>query len=225
MISVVSLHWKRTENTHTLLKSLQECRLVDDVIVWNNNPEVRFQAEPWVRVINTSEDFGLCTRMGAALYANNECVLTIDDDNVVPQHTIYALFEAFQREPEIIHSLDGRGPTASNEYAKKIVPAADESIAEAPISLTRCAMFKQEYAALYFLMRGKIQKDLEHPTRGNGEDILLSYIARQAANGRLHKIHSLPRSELPAPHAIHRRPGHREFRTRLMRRCQERFGF
>lgn len=223
MISVVSMHWKRTENTHKILESLKSSKLVNDVIIWNNNPSVYFQADSWVRVVNTSEDFGLNTRFGAALYAKNECVLTLDDDNLIPEATIQTLHDAWKKEPNIIHTLDGRIPTDKNEYGHDVMLGHNELVKEAPMSMTRCAMYHRKFAAEYFQLWRDLQGDLKHSVDGNGEDLMMSYLISAAAGGKLHKVYRLPRKELPAPHAIHGKPGHKEFRTELMRRCQQHF--
>lgn len=223
MITVVTLHWKRTENTHKVIASLKNSRLVNDVIVWNNNPDVHFTSEPWVRVVNTSQDFTLNTRFAAALFAKNDTILTLDDDNLIPEDSIKKLYEAWKASPEIIHTLDGRRPTEQNEYAHDVFIGNPAAITEAQMSMTRCAMYKKEYAALYFVHAPKIRGAMEHSAcLGNGEDILLSYIVRSIAK-KLHKVYRIPRTELPATNAIHHRTGHKEFRTQLMRKCQEYF--
>jgi len=222
MISVVSMHWKRTDNTHRILASLKNSKVVNDVIIWNNNPDVYFQAEPWVRVVNTSQDFGLNTRFGAALYAKNDCVLTIDDDNLIPEGTINNLYVKWKSNQKIIHTLDGRVPTDKNEYGHDVMLGHNKEMVEAPMSMTRCAMYHRKYAAKYFDVWRDLQGDLKHSVDGNGEDLMMSYLI-SAASGKKHRVYRYPRTELPAPHAIHGKAGHKEFRTELMRRCQQYF--
>jgi hypothetical protein len=223
MITAINLHWKRSDNTRKIIESLKRCPLVKEIIVWNNNKDVVYKPKSWEKVINTSEDFGLDTRFVAALLAKNDTILTIDDDNLVPEHTIKQLYENWKKEPEILHSLDGRKPTEKNEYADDVMLGHKLNMVEAPICLTRCTMYSKEYAALYVQSISKIRKNLEHTIIGNGEDIVLSYVVRNAAKGKLHKIYRLPRQELPSPHSIHRVPGHKEFRTLIMRKCQDCF--
>lgn len=224
MISVVTLHWKRTENTNKIITALKTSKIVNDIIVWNNNSSIVFPAMPGVRVVNTSQDFGLDTRFGAALFAKNSTILTIDDDNLIPEETIKKLYDAWNKEPDVIHSLDGRKPTEKNEYAHDVLLGNKDAIKEAQMSMTRCAMYRKDYAALYFSHAPRLKGGDEYAEcPGNGEDIILSYTIRNATKGKLHKIHRLPRVELPANDAIHHRVGHKEYRTHLMRVCQQYF--
>jgi hypothetical protein len=220
MITVVSLHWKRTDNTHLIVDSLKSHPLVSEVIVWNNNSEVHLECSEGVRVVNSSDDFGLNTRFAAALLAANDCILTVDDDVFPHTETVNALFRCWEEESDVLHTLHGRTPTRENEYAMDVV-AGNGEYAEAEISLTRCTMYHRKHAAKYFEVEPQI-RDREHATPNNGEDIILSYIAR-SISGKMNRVYSFPSSELPAPHAIHGRSGHREYRTHLMRRCQKFF--
>ena len=220
MITVVSLHWKRTSNTHTILNFLKDHSLVSEVIVWNNNPEIHLECSDGIRVINSSEDFGLNTRFAAALLAANDCILTVDDDILPHGEAVSSLYECWKRDPDILHTLHGRAPTHDNKYSVDVNGSPGE-YAEAEISLTRCTMYHKRHAVRYFEVQSQV-KDREHSTLNNGEDIILSYIAR-SVSGKMNRVYAFPRSELSAPHAIHGRPGHREFRTDLMRRCQKFF--
>jgi hypothetical protein len=221
MITVVSLHWKRTDNTQMILGFLKDHRLVSEVIVWNNNPEVNLEVDG-ARVINSSDDFGLNTRFAAALLAANDCILTVDDDILPHGETVESLFTCWQEEPHVAHTLHGRTPTRENTYALD-VEGQPEQYSEAEISLTRCTMYHKQHAAKYFEVEPQI-RDRDHETPNNGEDIILSYVAR-SVSGKLNRVYNFPRSELHAPHSIHGRAGHREYRTHLMRRCQSFFGF
>ena len=220
MITVVSLHWKRTDNTHMIVKSLKSHPLVSEVIVWNNNPEIHLECSDGVRVINSSDDFGLNTRFAAALLAANDCILTIDDDILPHPETVKSLFKCWQDDSDVLHTLHGRTPTRDNEYGYNVL-AGNGEYAEAEISLTRCTMYHRQYAAKYFRIQSQI-RDKEHITPNNGEDIILSYIAR-SISGKMNRVYSFPSSELHDPHAISHRAGHRDYRTHLMRRCQEFF--
>ena len=228
MISLVSLHWKRTDNTHLIVDGLKHHPLISEVIVWNNNSEVHLECSEGVRVVNSSDDFGLNTRFATALLAANDCILTVDDDILPNLKTVDYLFRYWEDGPEILHTLHGRTPTRENEYAEDIDGKPEWidhpflcQYAEAEISLTRCTMYHKQHAVRYFDLHSKI-KDREHSTLNNGEDIILSYIAR-SISGEMNRVYSLPSSELHAPHAIHQRAGHREYRTHLMRRCQDFF--
>ena len=227
MISLVSLHWKRTTNTHLIISSLQDHPLVSEVIVWNNNPETHLRCSDGIRVVNSSEDFGLNTRFASALLAVNDCILTVDDDILPDLTTVDSLFQYWKNEPEVLHTLHGRRPTEENEYCENVNGQplwASPQYAEAEMSLTRCTMYHKQHAVRYFDLQSKVRENRGHSTLHNGEDIILSYIAR-SVSGKMNRVYDLPNAELAAPHSIHLRAGHKEFRTDLMRRCQRFFGF
>lgn len=227
MISVISLHWDRTENTHKIIESLKGSDLVDDVIVWNNNHKKVFHSNyPWVRVVNTSCDFGMETRYIAALLAKNDTILFIDDDNLLPQESIAKLYDAWLQEPDIIHTLDGRQPGVGNTYSSSRItsPMLPGGYRESPMSLTRCTMISKKYMSKYFEVVSKIREGLEEvkslPPMPN-EDIIMSYVV-MAETGKLQKVHYFPREELPyGCNSICQRSGHMELRTQTMRKCHK----
>lgn len=221
MISVVSLHWKRTDNTRLITQTLVKHPLVSEVIVWNNNPDVpTVHCSDEVTVVDSSKDLGLNTRFAAAALAANDCILTVDDDILPHNLAVESLYEFWKSEPEVIHTLHGRTPNEANEYANDVLPV--EPYAESEIALTRCTMYNRKYARMYLDVEPKV-REFDHDTKNNGEDIILSYIAR-SSSGKDVRVYNLPVSELPAPFAIHGRAGHRQYRTLLMRSCQKFFG-
>ena len=74
-ITAVMLNWKRPENVARIVAGWRESGLVDEAIVWNNNPDAPLTLDGWARVINTSHNHGLYARFVAACLARNDCVL------------------------------------------------------------------------------------------------------------------------------------------------------
>ena len=227
MISVVSLHWKRTDNTRLISQTLLRHPKVDEVIVWNNNPDVdTVDCAEGVTVINSSKDVGLNTRFAAAVLAANDCILTVDDDILPNSQTVTSLYSAWESSPEVIHTLHGKNPTDEDEYPwvgdpSPLTSVEGDSYSEARISLTRCTMYHKKFAQGYFEVEQRV-RETNHSTLHNGEDIILSYLARSHSGSDV-RVYDLEAIELPAPFAIHGRAGHREYRTLLLRRCQEFF--
>lgn len=213
----VLLNWKRPDNVSRILVSWQAAGLAEG-IVWNNNPRKQLPTHPWARVINTRSDLGLYTRFAAACLARTDCVLFQDDDIELPSISLRRLYAFWKHRPELLHGVFWRKPKDDGSYA--IFGKGEQ---ETPIVLTRVLMAHRRYAAAFFIQAprfARIQQGSE--PFGNGEDIIFSYVARLGNQGRLHRTHDLPLTELPAPHGIHHRrlKQHMAHRTRVLRACE-----
>lgn len=216
-ITGVVLNWKRPDNVARIVASWRESGLIDEAIVWNNNPDAWLALDGWARVVNTSHNHGLYTRFAAACLSTNECVLIQDDDVIVPTDSIAALRHAWRRDPDVLHGVFGRLPDAFGLYTVRDAPEG-----EVPIVLTRALLTHRRHAADFFVFApalASVQRDAR--PEGNGEDIIFSY-AVMRRSGRLNRVHAVPVVELPDPHAINLldRDDHLAHRTRLMRACQ-----
>lgn len=216
-ISACFLNWRRPDNLKANLDRLRRHPLVDDCIVWNNNGGHVFQHD-WPTVLNGSRDLGLHTRFAAAALLKHDCVLIFDDDLRLPPQTIDRLVEFWQQEPDLVHGIFGRRLKRDRSYGIDV----NRKEAEVPIVLTRALVFHRKYAAAWLAAALRFEKILRDGSPvGNGEDILLSYVARKAT-GRLNRVHKLPSTELPpGPRevGIHSRGwgAHLTHRTRLCR--------
>lgn len=218
MISVVLLSWQRTPSVRRICAQLEHCGLVDEVIVWNNNPGEHLELPgAKVRAINCSRDLGLFTRFAAASLARNPCILFHDDDLDAPEAVLNQLHVQWLRRPEVCHTLFGRNSSAAGHYT------TDLAFGPVEIALTRYTMVHRNVCA-HALAHTPRFADLPGVPVGNGEDIILSYAA-MALSGRPNQAHRLPANELGQDAAsIHLRyPAHIDHRTRIIGRCREVF--
>lgn len=214
-ITAVIMNWKRPDNVARIVSTWHDSDLIAEAIVWNNNASEPFRHK-WARVVNAAEDFGLYTRFAATCLASNTAVLIQDDDLELPAESIRRLHDAWRREPDILHGVFGRMPKPDGSYAKNVLGDAP-----APIVLTRVLMTHHSHAATFFRVAPRFDEiQQESRPHGNGEDIIFSYAAMRRS-GQLNRVHRLPVTELPAPHAIHGNwKRHVAHRTRLLRACQ-----
>jgi glycosyl transferase family 64 len=214
-LSVVMLSWKRPANIARVVDDLLAHAVVDDITVWNNNPQCALSLPAAVRVID-SPDLGLYTRFAAGCLARHEMVFVQDDDLLLSPGTLDALHRHALGEPDVLHGIFGRAPTAAGRYARLL-----EGSGQVPIVLTRALVCARRYCAKFFehVHRfDELQRD--SVPYGNGEDIIFSYLAMKES-GRMNRIHALPVLELPAEQSIFERSaGHFEHRTRIMQACQ-----
>ena len=225
MISLVIINWRRTSNVERLVRSYSCYAMIREILVVCNSegvPEVS-SSEAHVVVIRASEDLGLYSRFAAASLARNRCILLADDDLLVPEATLQVLHAAWARRPEIVHGLHGRkvreGYTPGTVYG------------DVEVVLTRFALVDRRYCAIA-LSHIDAFEHLDAEPRGNGEDIILSFVAMDAS-GVLNRAHRLPHENIPdgcsdddsvGPLAIHKRfPRHWEHRSQIVAICRHRF--
>ena len=220
MITAVMLSWKRPGHLPQIVKSWQQVPEITERIIWNNNPDVKL-ADLGATVISASQDVGLYSRFAAGGLARNRTILMQDDDLLLPHATIRRLVSEWQREPDILHGIFGREPRPDGSYDPRNILARGGQSRNVPIVLTRAVVFRREYCGDFL---GDVRphfdpiQDSSRPY-GNGEDILLSFLARKRT-GRLNRIHPVSWKELPGPHAIYKRRGHNQHRTELLRACE-----
>ena len=215
MISVVMLHWKRPENVHRLIATYSLMKSVGEIFLVNNNPDFRLACHlPKVTVVNANKDLGLFSRFAMGALASFPMVLIVDDDLFVPEETLLKLKAAWLADPMIIHGLIGRR-SLNRGYSSKTIHGPSE------IVLTRALITTPEYCAMALVHARRFTEELQAEPKGNGEDILLSYVVMSHSK-RLNMAHRLPFLELPSPEAIHLRVvNHRRHRSRVVRWCLE----
>lgn len=213
MLTAVVMNWRRPGNVVDVCRGYDRS-LVPHVLVWDGTgtcPDVDAQV-----VRGPSRDLGLYARFALGLLAPTEAVLIQDDDIELGVDTVRALGEAWTRDKTIVHGIFGRRPKPDGSYAQDV----DRKNAEVEVVLTRALVCSRSLLSRFFVHLDEfedIQRDAS--PRGNGEDIILSYVAmRYSASAN--RVYNYASRELPAPHAIHARPGHKGHRTKLMRFCE-----
>ncbi len=219
MISVVILSWERVDGVKKICGQLSRDPLVDEIIVWNNNPVVHLSppAEK-VRVINCTDDFGLYTRFAAASLARNACVLFHDDDLMAEDGVLEKLYEHWRGDPQVCHTLFGRWPGPGGEYT------TGQVVGRVEIVLTRFTLAPRA-ACVHAMAKTPLFADLPGKPIGNGEDIILSHAAMDLS-GRVNRGYNYPTTELGQDDdvSIHLRwSGHDAHRGAIIRRCREVF--
>jgi len=219
MISAVMLNWARKDNVTNIVNSWRASALIDDAVIWNNNPQERVEM-PYQQliVINSSHDMGVTTRFNAALLTKNNCILIQDDDLLLPANTLEQLYERWKEDPLIIHGLFGRRPQPDGTYGYE----ARRSNMSCDIVLTRALLVSRLHIAHFFTELPFFADILDEGVpKGNGEDIVFSYVVKHRT-GKQNRVYDYPLIELPAHESIHKRwPDHKAHRTKIVQRCQK----
>ena len=223
MISAVMLNYKRPENVKKIISELKNNRLIGEIIIVDRSPAEQMSFLDTIRdikVIKIDNDsaVGMHARWVACSQAKYDTIFMQDDDLLISSDAIKALYESWQRDPEIIHGIFGRKVNMICRYRYNNVQG------EVEIVLTRAAVFHKNYAAEVLRKLPCVGKELSTITKKNGEDIFFSYFVMSKSHKK-NKTHDLSKyvTELPDPCAIWSRLGHKDQRTRVTRLCRREF--
>jgi Glycosyl transferase family 64 domain len=191
------------------------------ILLWNNCPSVKLVAQDYgakfssqLRIVNSDQNEGVLARYAHTLLAPTECVLIQDDDVALPASTVEQLYGNWVKDQNSLHGLYGRDFRADGTYADYY----DHDNRRVSIVCGRVMMFSRRLLSgfLYYWYTPRVQ-DLRASfpgLRSCGDDILLSYTAMQETMEE-NKVYDLPRTELPASHALHADPAHFFYREKL----------
>ncbi len=226
MISVVIPNWERARNLAcVILPALEKCACIDEIIITHGRRETVFDYESrHCRIVHRRDDgdvnrrYGLARRFAAAADARNDTVLSLDDDIVIPESSLLALREQFERDPDIVHSLYGRDPDRQLRYCDRV------RTGEVTYALTGAALLSKRLVHLFFEHAPLVEELVREKSKPlwNGEDLFMSLVAIKA-NRRLNRAHALPRIELDlddggvAPPKISGLAAHLDWRSQFSR--------
>ena len=225
-VSAVIPNWERAYNLqNVILPILEKHPRVDEIIITHGRREAEFDYESErCRIVHrrdgdTARKYGLARRFLAAAEARNDVVLSLDDDIIVPEDSLSALYEGFARDPEIIHSLYGRDPDKNLRYCDHA------RFGDVTYALTGAALLPKRLARVFFDYAPLIEtlvRDNSEPL-WNGEDLFMSLVAIKV-NRRLNRAYPLPRVELRcagegAPSMVSTSAAHIAYRSLLSRRA------
>ena len=175
---MIILSWKRPANLEIILNKYCAYEEIDQIIVSQGHKDysVRYN-HPKVTIINDSQlnaSYGLNLRYLNGLSASNDRVIYTDDDELVEREMFLRVIEEYEKNPNRIVGIVGRKidgyENFKNESGNDIV-------------LTKFLITNKEILRLYFVLfpffYDIFKKGIPF---GNGEDILLSLIAREFYN-------------------------------------------
>jgi hypothetical protein len=237
--SVGLLSWKRPLNIkHIVDEYLLYDELIDEIIIWNNNPEefIEFNGEEYdiVKVINvkSNEDFGLITRFNMGSLSKNQMIMLHDDDLVFPEESLIALRDSWMKETDCFHTFFGRSPKPDGTYSQKVGEGKAEICG-------RCYVIDRKLCGLVLSEYWKLNPDERKLIHSKGDDILASYVLTHYT-GKLHTVLPVPYEKLDDSYALSfgesrpQRPVHTpqlekemkewyNYRTEMMQFCKKRY--
>lgn len=208
------LNWLRPTNLTEILDKQSSYYCVYESIVFNNNMNVPFSHYK-AKVLNSSWDFTVHARWAAATLAESEVIIFQDDDLLLPEETVEALTKSVIDDPVRIHGIFGRN-TFPNGYSSDTVYGKCDVIITRAAAIHRTNLPLVTQALAMFMDAGNMLPAY------NGEDIFMSYAIRSRYLQQ-HMAYDLPRTELPAPHALSDRKYHFAQRADIVVKCRSFF--
>ena len=104
-VSACLVSWKRPQNLPVIVQALRPVECIDEILIWNNNPDVRLElSDGNARVIQSPENLSCYGRFACAAQARNPVIYVQDDDAL--NHDVQGLYDQFLRDPtRISHVL------------------------------------------------------------------------------------------------------------------------
>lgn len=100
-ISACLLSWQRPENMQLIVDSLRKEKCIDDITIWNNNPNIELSIKgDNIRIINSPTNVKTYGRFLAAQHAKHPMIYTQDDDYIIKG--IPKLIQTFEKDPSCI---------------------------------------------------------------------------------------------------------------------------
>ena len=180
-LSVVLLSYRRMKNLHRIVDSLLLCDFVGEIILSNNNPEVRMEnfvrvRDPRLRIINQpARRFPNC-RYDLARELPARYFISIDDDLFLTPGQVRKLFMTLIENPSIPHGAGGEDLTveAGKVVSRRIVCGEGR---ETDVILWAYA-FTREHLLKYFALIDRL--GIDNGDLKVSEDVVISF----SGNGR-----------------------------------------
>lgn len=220
LITVVMLNWARPALALRNMHAYAAYRAVSQVLCFNNGPrlDVGEGLPAKCVLIEASQDLGLFSRLTTGALARTDAIFHTDDDILVPEETLETIYGHWRQAPSQCHGVYGR--SLANGYRPV------DAFGPVEIVLTRALMCSRRLNNAALAATARFD-DIPGVPHGNGEDIILSFVA-MARSGQINHAHELPVVNDPAgwlgETGIHRRwPGHLAHRRQIVARCSEIF--
>jgi hypothetical protein len=201
-ISAVLLSWRRPGNIERIVHTLQKSRLIKEVLVWNNNPEITLTGIA-ATLINSSHNFFPFARYCLVPLARHPLIWFQDDDLLISPEQLESIFSAYERAPQRIYGCRGRN-LVEGRYSTRLVHG------ECDIILGQTMLFHKQL--LYPLMPALYAL----APMERGDDIAFSLLCRR----KHFAVNVEPLVDLGCTdeHALWRQPGHFAMRQEMIDR-------
>jgi hypothetical protein len=199
-----------------ILPSLIENPQVDEIIISHGIPETYFHGFAKTRHFRhfiEQNHTGLLRKLTCATYANNGCVVIMDDDLIFEQPHFNRLLDVWNEDKDTLVGKFGR-----NCSKEKYKPApVKENVA--PIICGRIMVSSRASIINALNLAYLIDPMMaDYPVRWNGEDIFLSLVTLLHTK-RLNRLLHVPHKDLPSNDAVSANKDHYKRRDLIVSKC------
>jgi hypothetical protein len=222
-LTVILPSYGRPRNIDLILSSVVACDFVSEIIITNNNPEIRLEdhlhvADPRIRIIRQPRKTPASIRFDLSREAREPWILAIDDDVFPSPRQVRALFRHLLARPEQVHGYGGEAwgdpPTKAN-HRSVVRPRGTQPVD----SLIWAFAYTRAHVEEYFRLLERL--GIENLELKSSEDVPLSFAGQGPA--LVHDVGLFCRcpSESDPAVATWMRPGFFGQRMELVARCRE----
>jgi hypothetical protein len=198
--TAILLSWRRPHNLPPIIEALAGSPRIGEIMLWNNNPEVRLDF-PGVTVINSPRNFLCFARYSLVPLAAHDTIWFQDDDLLLSNAQLEAMYAAYLPDPSRIYGRVGRN-LVDGLYS------ADDVYGDCDIVLGQTMLFHRNLLHYAFTPLGALPPDLAE------DDIIFSLAtARRHLAVEVGPIEDLGMDDGVA---LWRRPDHFERRQRAV---------
>jgi hypothetical protein len=208
LVSACLVSWKRPQNLQPIADSLGCYEFVDEILVWNNNPESRLRLQgDKVRVLDADENMMCYGRFLCAREARNH-IIYVQDDDVIVRNVPELYREFLANSSSITHGLS---PGHFRKRERSVY--ADSQIA----LLGWGAFFRKEWLDVMTRCLEKYGDDLLFRREA---DKFFSILLGRKHNAVPAKLQELPTGRTPGI-ALYLEASHRKMKALAVRRALE----
>lgn len=217
--SLIILNWKRPHNVIEIIHKLYDISFIDEIIISNGHPTSILTFTKFNKIMSlddtrNNEYYGLDLRFITACRARNSKIIFMDDDILIDYANLIKLIIQYEKNPNRIVGIEGRNMEGENHYGK--IPYKSQ---ECDIVLTRLLVCDKMLCNLFFKCKPLLETIYRQgKPYGNGEDIVLSFVAKLYYNIHKHLVvNDVSIRNLPANNSINANGSHIPYRVELCR--------
>lgn len=219
-VSVVLLSYRRRQNLDRIMCALRQCNFVSEIILSNNNPELRIAdhlhvRDDRLRLIEQPTRCYPSIRLELSRQARCRYLISIDDDIFPQPPQLQALYDALRTDPQMPHGFGGQVFDTSGERQLQLIANRNLRVE----SLVWVFAYTLEHVRRYFELLAAAGLDNE-ALRFN-EDVPLSFAGTDFA--RAHFVGPIERCPTSSASGIasHREDGFWTQRSQLIRSMRD----
>ena len=222
-LTVILPSYARPRNIDLILSAVVACDFVSEIIITNNNPEIRLEdhlhvSDPRIRLIRQPRKTPASIRCDLSREAREPWILAIDDDVFPSPRQVRALFRQLLSRPERVHGYGGEiwgDPPSQATHRHVHWPWGTQPVD----TLMWAFAYTRAHVEEYFRLLDRL--GIDNFELKSSEDVPLSFAGE--GSPLVHGVGLFCRcpSESDPAVATWLRPGFFQHRLELVTRCRE----